>query len=58
MNKNDFFIIEEHPYRQSNVKAPESEIKKVIKKVLQEESLRLKICQNEHNIVIKWKEKK
>ena len=58
MNKNDFFIIEEHPYRHSNVKAPESEIKKVIKKVLQEESLRLKICQNEHNIVIKWKEKK
>lgn len=58
MNKNDFFIIGVHPYKHSNVNAPESEIKKVIKKVLQEESLRLKICQNEHNIIIKWKEKK
>ena len=55
MNKNDFFIIEVHPYSHSNVKAPESEIKKVIKKVLQEESLILKGCKNEHKIVVKWK---
>lgn len=58
MNKKRFFILEVHPYRHSNVKAPEREIKKVIKKVLQEESLRLKKCQNGHNIVIKWEEKK
>jgi hypothetical protein len=58
MDKNEYFILRAHSYRHDNVQAPESEIKKVIKKVLQEESFRLKNCQNGYNIVIKWKEKK
>ena len=54
-DKNEYFRLKAHSYKHKDVQAPESEINKVIKKVLQEESLRLKTCENEYMIVVKMK---